>query len=98
MTAVKQRTRNKKYIYLIDGVYKSIASLVKEYGADYDLVYARVKDGWDIHRALRVPKRVPVYASRRVENPRWNPHMRQRYELRNCLKCGNEFGTWLAED
>lgn len=44
-------------LYTIDGVAKSLPQWCKEYGADYEVVYQRVRKlGWPIEDALNTPK------------------------------------------
>lgn len=48
----QQRNRSDTLKYIINGIEKSLPEWVDEYNTRYQLVFHRLRDGWDIERAL----------------------------------------------
>jgi hypothetical protein len=74
----KENCRNRTDTIFVEfkGEIRKLCELIEEYGAKYSVVYGRLKNGWDLEKALTVPPKHKVgkkygccMANRKKRNP-----------------------------
>ena len=77
----------------IDGVTLTITEWARKHGLDYNVVSKRIKDGWDIQKALNEPKRVKKPNSNKVSKELAEHHGFTRSVVQKRIDAG-----WNLED
>ena len=55
-TVLEQANNKRNNIKVdIDGNLLTLGEIAREYGVDYNILYRRLRDGWDIHRSINAP-------------------------------------------